>query len=56
MVAGVRLTLRVIWRFNARALQSSIEQTYSNMEMIVVDDKSEDKSVEIVKQFWQADA
>ncbi len=42
-------------KFIARALESCIRQTYSNIEIIVVDDKSEDKSIEIVKQFCQTD-
>ncbi|WP_416863084.1 glycosyltransferase family 2 protein [Helicobacter ganmani] len=42
-------------KFIARALESCIKQTYSNIEIIVVDDKSEDKSIEIVKQFCQTD-
>lgn len=42
-------------KFIARALESCIRQTYSNIEIIVIDDKSEDKSIEIVKQFCQTD-
>lgn len=34
-----------------RALNSAISQTYPNLEVIVVDDSSDDNSVEIIQQF-----
>ena len=38
-------------KYIARALQSCIEQTHQNIEIIVVDDKSEDGSYEVARSF-----
>ena len=35
----------------ARAIKSVVDQTYTNFELICIDDKSEDNSSEIVKSF-----
>jgi glycosyltransferase involved in cell wall biosynthesis len=46
-------------RYIAEAVQSVLDQTYSNKEVIVVDDGSTDSSLEVIKSFgtavrWQA--
>ncbi len=38
-------------RFVGEAIQSVINQTYSNVELIVIDDGSEDNSVEVIESF-----
>lgn len=38
-------------RFIAKTLQSVINQTYSNIEILIIDDETRDKSIEICKQF-----
>ena len=38
-------------RWIAQAIQSAIDQTYTNKEIIVVDDGSSDRSLEIIKSF-----
>jgi glycosyltransferase involved in cell wall biosynthesis len=40
-------------RFIQEALQSVVNQTYSNIELIIVDDFSKDKSVEIILKFLE---
>ncbi|MBW4636270.1 MAG: glycosyltransferase family 2 protein [Iphinoe sp. HA4291-MV1] len=42
--------------FISRTLQSIISQTYGNIEILVVDDGSRDKTVEIVESFAQKDS
>jgi glycosyltransferase involved in cell wall biosynthesis len=42
--------------FISRTLQSVISQTYKNIEILVVDDGSRDKTVEIVESFAQKDS
>ena len=39
----------------ARAIKSVVDQTYTNFELICIDDKSEDNSSEIVKSFSKRD-
>jgi len=39
-----------------RAIESTINQTYPNWEMIIVDDGSEDKTEEVVQKYVQKDA
>jgi len=41
--------------FIKEAIQSVISQTYSNWELIVVDDGSSDNSVEVIQEFCQKD-
>ncbi len=41
--------------FIARALQSCISQTLRDIEILVIDDKSEDESVKIVLEFAKKD-
>ena len=43
-------------QFIARTLSSVIEQTYKNLEILVVDDGSKDRTVEIVEQFATKDS
>lgn len=42
-------------RFIEETIHSVLEQTYSNWEMIIVDDQSRDKTVEIVKKYVEKD-
>lgn len=43
-------------RFIGESIQSVLNQTYDNWEMIIVDDKSTDNTVEIVQKFIDQDA
>lgn len=43
-------------KFVAKALQSVINQSYKNIEIICVDDASKDKSAEIAKEFAMSDS
>ena len=38
-------------RFIAETIQSVLNQTYKNFKLIIIDDKSDDKSFEIVSSF-----
>ncbi len=38
-------------RWIAQAIQSALDQTYSNEEVIVIDDGSSDRSLEVIKSF-----
>lgn len=42
-------------RFIKRTLKSVVAQTYSNLEILVIDDGSDDSTVDIVKQFAKED-
>lgn len=42
-------------RFLADAIQSVLDQTYSNFELLVIDDGSKDRSVEIIEAFAARD-
>ncbi|MGH8000156.1 MAG: glycosyltransferase family 2 protein, partial [Brasilonema sp.] len=42
--------------FIGRTLQSVISQTYQNIEVLVIDDGSRDKTPEIVESFAQKDS
>lgn len=42
-------------KYIARCLESCIAQSYKNIEIIVVDDKSSDKSREIIESFAKID-
>ena len=42
-------------KYICSAVDSILEQTYSNWELIVVDDGSEDNSVEIIKSYCEKD-
>ncbi|HLR43164.1 MAG TPA: glycosyltransferase family 2 protein [Pseudogracilibacillus sp.] len=42
-------------RFIGETIQSVIDQTYNNWEMLIVDDKSTDETVEIVQQYMNKD-
>ena len=43
-------------KFLARCLDSLVNQTLSDIEIILVDDKSSDKSLEICKEYAQKDS
>lgn len=43
-------------RFVAEAIESILHQTYENLELIIVDDFSQDGSVDIVRNFASSDA
>lgn len=43
-------------RFVGKTIESVLAQTYSNLELIVVDDKSTDESAAIVESYGQVDA
>lgn len=43
-------------RYIFRALDSCLEQTYENIEIIVIDDGSTDRTVRIVKEYQQKDS
>ena len=42
-------------KFISQSIQSVIDQTYTNWEMIIVDDFSNDKTVEIIEKFSKID-
>ncbi|MBZ7990132.1 glycosyltransferase family 2 protein, partial [Campylobacter sp. RM12635] len=42
-------------KYIARALESCINQTLKDIEIIVVDDKGQDKSIDIAKEFANRD-
>ena len=54
-VVSIVLTAKDIEGFIARCLNSLIRQTYKNLEIVVVDDGSSDKTVEIVEKYMRAD-
>ena len=37
------------------SIESILQQTYKNIELIVIDDNSQDKTVDIIKQFLDID-
>ena len=43
-------------RFIAEAIESVIKQTYNNWELLIVDDCSKDKTIEIVETFLKLDS
>ena len=43
-------------KFISKTIDSVIAQTYSNWEMIIVDDRSDDNTKEIVEEYMQKDA
>ena len=42
-------------KFIAAAIQSVIEQTYSNWELLITDDCSKDDTINIIKKFQEID-
>ncbi|MFD1020143.1 glycosyltransferase family 2 protein [Thalassobacillus hwangdonensis] len=42
-------------RFIKETMQSVIDQTFTNWEMVIVDDRSQDRTVEYVKEYQQQD-
>ena len=43
-------------KFIARTIDSVVAQTYSNWEMIIVDDRSKDDTKQIVEEYMQKDS
>ncbi len=43
-------------KFIAESIDSIINQSYSNFELLITDDNSNDKTVEIIKKFQEADS
>lgn len=54
-LVSVIVTVYNCQRFIRQALDSLIDQTYKNLEIIVVDDHSSDKSWEIIKEYADKD-
>lgn len=42
-------------KFIAETIESVLKQTYSNWEMIIVDDRSRDRTIEIIKEYQKKD-
>src|SRR5690625_1357085 len=52
---SVIITVHNSEEFLEKTLKTALSQTYSNLEFIVIDNKSDDGSVSIIKHFTQLD-
>lgn len=43
-------------RFLPEAIESILNQTYTNWELLIIDDASKDNSIEIIKKYQQKDS
>lgn len=54
-VISVLMSAYNVEKYVGKAIESILRQTYQNFEIYIVDDKSEDKTLEIVEEYAKAD-